>query len=385
MADMRWVGTWAASPVVTEGSFHDQSLRIIARVSLGGTRLRVRLSNACGLRNLVVGAARVAIRDKDAAVVRGSDRVLTFGGKGATAIAAGALVLSDPVALDVRPLADLAVSLYLPDSVPESLPITGHGNAHQTNYVSPPGDHTEALAMPVANVTENWYFLTGIDVEAPASAGGIVAFGDSLTDGNLSSLDINARWPDELARRLAARRGGRALGVMNHGIGGNRILHDTRGDSGLKRFDRDVLAQPGVSHAIVFLGTNDLRNRWKKPEEEVTAADMIAGLQQLAARAQAHGIKIYGCTLLPFENETFLPGAWTPAREAHRLAVNDWIRASGAFDAVIDFEKTLRDPAHPSSMRAAFDCGDHLHPSDLGYKTLGESIDLALFDSGRGR
>jgi lysophospholipase L1-like esterase len=381
MADMRWVGTWATSPVFTEGrSYTNQSLRIIARASLGGKSLRVRLSNAYGERPLALGAARVGVRDKDARVMPGSDRKLTFGGRDGATIAAGALLLSDPVELEFPALADLAVSLYLPGEVPENFRITGHGLAHQTSYLSPAGDHTAALAMPVASTTEDWYFLTGIDVLAPASAGGIIAFGDSLTDGNLSSLDTNARWPDQLARRIAARRGGRALGVMNHGIGGNRILHDTRGDSGLRRLDRDALAQPGATHVIVFLGTNDLRNRWGKPEEEVTADGMIAGLQQLAARTQEAGLKIYGCTLLGFENETYLPGAWTPAREQHRLAVNEWIRTGRAFDAVIDFDKTLRDPAHPSSMRADYDCGDHLHPGDFGYKTLGDSIDLALFD-----
>lgn len=381
MADMRWVGTWAASPVVTEGrSFANQTLRLIARASLGGRQLRVRLSNAYGRKPLALGAARIGLRDKDARIVPGSDRKLAFGGRDGVTIAAGALALSDPVELAVPALADLAVSLHLPGEVPEAFQITGHGNAHQTNYLSPPGDHGAAAAMPVAATTEDWYFLAGIDVLAPAHAGGIIALGDSLTDGNLSSLDTNSRWPDQLARRLAARAGGRPLGVMNHGIGGNRILHDTRGDSGLRRLDRDALAQPGATHVILFLGTNDLRNRWKKPEEEVTAETMIAGLQQLAARTQAAGLKIYGCTLLPFENETYLPGAWTPARERHRLAVNDWIRQARAFDAVIDFDKTLRDPAHPSSMKAEYDCGDHLHPGDFGYQTLGDSIDLALFD-----
>ena len=379
--DMRWVGTWATSPVVTEGlAFDNQTVRMIARVSIGGQSLRVRLSNAYGLRTLVLGGAQVALRDTGARIVPGSGRKLTFGGEDGVAIPAGALVVSDAVALEVPPLADLAVSIHVSGAWPETFQITGHGNAHQTNYVSPAGDHTAAVALPVEATTENWYLLTGIDVLAPRGAGGIVAFGDSLTDANISTLDANMRWPDQLARRLAARRGGRTLGVMNHGIGGNRILHDTRGDSGLRRFDRDALAQPGVTHVIVFLGTNDLRNRWAKPEEEVTAAQMIAGLKQLAVRAQVHGVKIYGCTLLPYENETFLPGAWTPAREQHRVAVNAWMRESRAFDHVIDFDQTLRDPAHPTSMLPKYDCGDHLHPGDLGYRTLGDSIDLALFD-----
>jgi lysophospholipase L1-like esterase len=379
--DTHWVGTWTTSPVVTEGlAFANQTLRMIARISIGGSTLRVRLSNACGLKKLAIAGARVAMRDKGAGIVPGSDRKLAFGGADGVVIPAGALVVSDPVALDVPALCDLAVSIFVPGDLPETFAITGHGNAHQTNYVSPPGDFTAAAALPVQATTENWYLVTGIEVLAPMATGGIVAFGDSLTDANISTLDANMRWPDQLARRLVARRHGRQMGVMNHGIGGNRILHDTRGDSGLKRLDRDALAQTGATHVIVFLGTNDLRNRNAKPEEEVTAADMIAGLQQLAARARTRGLKIYGCTLLPYENETFLPGAWTPTRDRHRIAVNDWIREGRAFDAVIDFEKTVRDPAHPTSMLPVYDCGDHLHPSDFGYQTLGDSIDLALFD-----
>jgi len=234
--------------------------------------------------------------------------------------------------------------------------------------------------MPVGKITDEWYFVSGIDVLAAREVGGIVAVGDSLTDANISTPDAFARWPDQLARRLIARRGGRMLGVMNQGLGGNRILHDIRGDSGLRRFDRDVLAQPGVTHAIVMLGTNDLRNRWRKPEEEATAPAMIAGLKQLALRAHAGGIRIFGATLTPFENETFLVGAWNPEREAVRIAVNTWIRTGGAFDAVVDFDAGLRDPEHPARMLPIYDCGDHLHPSDLGYNRMGDIIDLALFD-----
>jgi len=167
---------------------------------------------------------------------------------------------------------------------------------------------------------------------------------------------------------------------MNQGLGGNRILHDIRGDSGLRRFDRDVLAQPGVTHAIVMLGTNDLRNRYAKPDEEVTADQMIAGLTQMALRAQARGIKLFGATLTPFGNETFLPGAWNPVREGHRVAFNNWIRDSGVLDGVVDFDKALRDPEHPTQMLPIYDCGDGLHPSDLGYCQMGDAIDLALFD-----
>jgi len=378
---MRWVGTWTSSPVLTEGiAFDNQTLRVTARASVGGSSVRVRLSNACGRTKLAIGAAHIALRGKGAAIAAGSDRKLTFARSGSCTIPAGALVVSDPVELYVPPLADLAVSVHLPVEVREDFQITGHGNSRQTHYLSPPGDHCAAADMPVLRSTEDCCFVAGIEVLAPDGTGGIVCFGDSLTDGNISSVDGFHRWPDQLARRLAARRGGRAFGVMNQGIGGNRILHDTRGENALKRFDRDALAQPGATHVVVFLGINDIRYRVERQHEMVGADEMIAGLAQLAVRARANGLAVFGGTLLPFENETFVEGAWTEAGEAKRRAVNRWIRTGGAFDAVFDFERALRDPAHPARMLPVYDCGDHLHPSDRGYERLGDEIDLALFD-----
>jgi lysophospholipase L1-like esterase len=375
-----WVGTWTAAPAPAEGAaFSNHTLRMHVRASLGGDTLRVRLSNAHGSRPLAVGAVRIALRDRGPNIVPASDRRLTFGGAETAVIAAGALLMSDPVSLPFPPLGDLAISLHLPGDLPASFGITGR-YSRQTNYISPPGDFTAAVAMPVGKITDDWYFVCGVDVLAGPEAGGIVALGDSLTDANISTIDAFCRWPDQLSRRLQARAGGRPMAIMNQGLGGNRILHDVRGDSGLRRFDRDVLAQPGVTHVIVMLGTNDLRNRWAKPEEEVTAEQMIDGLKQLAVRARTRGIKIFGATLTPYENETFLVGAWTPAREAKRQAVNAWIREGAAFDAVVDFDTALRDPAHPARMLPIYDCGDHLHPSDLGYNAMGDAIDLALFD-----
>ena len=379
-----WVGTWAAAPAPAEGvvGFNNHTLRMNPRVSIGGDHVRVRISNAYGSRPLTIGAARIALRDKGPATVRGSDRKLTFGGSDGTVIAAGAVAFSDAVELSVPALADLAVSFHLPGEVLASFAITGR-YARQTNYISPPGDFTAHAAMPVGNLTDQWFFLCGVDVLAPAGTGGIVALGDSLTDANISTIDAFCRWPDELARRLVARHtnaGGRPMGVMNNGLGGNRILHDIRGDSGLRRFDRDVLAQPGVTHAIVMLGTNDLRNRWAKPEEEVTGEQMIAGLQEMAARAHSRGIKLIGATLTPFGNETFMANAWNPTREKHRVTVNTWIRESGAFDGVADFDAALRNPELLTQMRDEDDCGDGLHPSDSGYCKMGDVIDLALFD-----
>jgi lysophospholipase L1-like esterase len=378
--NLHWVGTWATAPAPAEsGGFNNHTLRMNARVSIGGDELRVRVSNAYGSRKLLIGAASVGKRDAGSGVVPGSNKTLTFGGSGTGTIAAGAFVISDPVDFDLAPLSDVAVSLYLPEEIPLNFGITGR-YARQTNYISPPGDFSDSTVMPVGSITSDWFFVSGIDVLATRETGGVVALGDSLTDANISTPDAFCRWPDQLARRLQARRGGRPMGVMNQGLGGNRILHDIRGESGLRRFDRDVIAQPGVTYAVVMLGTNDLRNRWAKPEEEVTADQMIAGLKQLALRAQTAGIKIFGATLTPFENETFLPGAWTPEREKTRQAVNEWIREGGAFDAVVDFDMALRDPEHPTRMLPIYDCGDHLHPSDLGYNKMGDAIDLSLFD-----
>src|SRR6516165_4544239 len=377
-SDKRWVGTWAAAPAPAEGvvGFNNQTIRLNPRVSIGGERLRVRISNAYGNRPLIIGAAMIALRDKGPTIVAG--RKLSFGGRDSAVIAAGAVQYSDPVDLPIPPLADLAVSFHLPSEVPANFVITGR-YARQTNYISPPGNFAAEAVMPVGNLTDQWFFLCGVDVLAPSDAGCVVALGDSLTDGNISTIDAFSRWPDQLARRLIARAG-RPVGVMNNGLGGNRILHDIRGNNGLRRFDRDVLAQPGVTHVVVMLGTNDLRNRWAKPDEEVNADQMIAGMKQLVVRAHTRGIKIFGATLTGFENETFLPGAWTPEREKTRQAFNEWIREGAAFDAVVDFDRALCDPEHPVRMLPIYDCDDHLHPSDLGYNKMGDAIDLSLFD-----
>jgi lysophospholipase L1-like esterase len=375
-----WVGTWTAASAPAEGAaFSNHTLRMTPRVSIGGSTLRVRISNAYGTRPLAIGAACVGLRSAGSALVPGSNRRLTFGSEARATIAAGALVVSDPVELAFAPLSDLAVSVHLPGDLPTSFGITGR-YARQTNYISSPGDFASEEVMPVGRLTDDWYFVCGIDVVAPPETGAVVALGDSLTDANISTHDGHHSWPSQLARRLIARPRGRPMAVMNQGLGGNRILHDIRGDSGLRRFDRDVLAQPGVTHTVIMLGTNDLRNRNGKADEEVTASQMVAGLKQLAVRGQARGIKVIGGTLTPFENETFLPGAWNPKREAVRQRVNEWLRGTDAFDAIVDFDRALCDRDHPTRMLPIYDCGDHLHPSDLGYRTLGDAIDLGLFD-----
>src|SRR5579864_2646246 len=283
---MSWVGTWSTTPAPVDGAVvANQTLRMLAHLSIGGTRVRVRLSNAYGLRKLRIGSASIGLRSQAAEIANGSHRRLTFGGCESISIPAGSLAVSDPVELHVPPLTDVAVSLFVPGEVPATFQLTGHGNAHQTNYISTPGDFTAISDMPVQELTASFLLLTCVEVDAPADTGGIVTVGDSLTDCNLSRLDANHRWPDQLARRLIARGQGRQFGVMNQGLGGNRILHDGRGDSGLRRFDRDVLSQPGVSHVIILLGINDIRNRNQLPEEVVSAEDMIVGLRQMIERA----------------------------------------------------------------------------------------------------
>ena len=366
--------------MVNGAAFNNQTIRMYARVSIGGDKVRIRLSNAYGAKPLTVGAVHLGMGERGGGIAANSDRKVTFAGTEGTTIAAGAHVVSDPVSLELRPLADVAVSVYLPGDVPADAGVTGR-YARQTHYLSSSGDFTGAASMPVARVLDQWFFLSAIEVVGSPETGGLVAFGDSLTDANLSTLDAHCRYPDRLARRLVERRAGRPMGVMNQGLGGNRILHDLSGDSGLRRFDRDVLAQPGVTHVIVHLGLNDIFNWNTKPEEEVTPDQMIAGLKQLALRARTRDFRVYGGTLVPFENQAFRRSTVKPEREKTRQAVNEWIRESGgAFDGVIDFDKAVRDPSHPARILQEYDSGDHLHPSDAGYNKMGDTVDLSLFE-----
>ena len=376
---MHWTGTWTTSSALVDGaSLENQTLRMMMRTSIAGSTVRLRLSNAHGGAPILIASTALALRANDkAAVHETSLRKLTFGGERSITIAPGALVLSDPINFELPPLADIAVTMYVPGPVTD---ISGHKSSRQMSYVSPPGDFSAQADMPVAEAVESWYFATCIEVLAPSSTIGVVAMGDSITDANISTPDTNSRWTDQLARRLVAARGPQFAGVMNQGIGGNRIWYDGQADNGQKRFDRDVLAQPGATHLILLLGTNDLRNRRGGPAQEATAPAMIAGLKQLGMRAKAAGLRACIGTLTPYENETFVPGCWTPARELVRQHVNAWIRKGEIFDAVIDFDQGLRDPEYISRLRPEWGCGDHLHPSDAGYLRMGDLIDLNLFD-----
>ena len=362
--------------------FNNQTLRQIVHITVGGSRVRVVLSNTFGTVPLTVGEAQVALRAQHAAIVPRSARVLTFNGHARTTVPAGAILVSDPVDLVVEDFADLAIDLYLPDDTSAmTSPITTHPASWQTNYVSPTGNHAGAVSMPVQTTTAyrradglptaTWFFLARVEVMAPETARAVVALGDSITDGTASTTDANNRWPDHLARRLA--HAGLRMAVLNAGIGGNRVLRDGNGPSALARFDRDVIAQPGVTHAIVLEGINDIGQA--RQSASPSAADLIGAHAQMIARAHARGITIYGATLTPFEGAAY----WTPEGEAKRQALNEWIRTSKAYDAVFDFDAAVRDPSHPARTLAQYDAGDHLHLNAAGYQAVANTIDLAVF------
>jgi lysophospholipase L1-like esterase len=377
-----WVGTWAASPMAAknpDGKFgapgtDGTTLREIVHISIGGPSVRVILTNEFGLDPLTISAAQVALSSGTSAITAGTATALTFGGKPSIIIPPGALAVSDPAALKVTPSSNLAVSLFLPDQPVNQL--TFHPFADQTNYLVP-GNVVSAASLDTPTPFFTWDFLKGVDVTADNKAASIVTFGDSITDGAHSTRDANARWPDVLARRLQADKKTVQLGVLNQGIGGNRILHDTTGPSALARFDRDVLAQSGVKYLVIMEGINDIGHATDpaKPYDVVTADDLIAGLSQLATRAHTHGIKVYGATLTPFVGAKYQ----SPAGEQMRQALNNWIRTTNQLDGVIDFDKVTTDPTHPGMFLILDDSGDHLHPGDAGYKAMGESIDLNLF------
>jgi lysophospholipase L1-like esterase len=376
-----WVGTWAASPLseaVNPGqpAPGNSTYRNIVHISLGGNAVRVQLTNEFGTAPLTVGAAHIAASVGGGSIQPDSDHALTFNGRPTVEIPAGAFVVSDPVNLQTAPLSDLAVSVYLPEQHINTT--TCHPFGDSTNYILK-GDATAAATADNSSPIYSWCFVKGIDVSTTAAdkAAAIVTFGDSITDGAASIRDANHRWPDVLAARLQADKLTAHLSILNQGIGGNRVLHDGAGPSALARFDRDVIAQSGVKYLIILEGINDI-GRLKAPHElgdNITADDLIFGLSQLVTRAHQHGIKVFGATLTPYMGA----GYSSPAGEQVRQAYNQWIRTSGVFDGVIDFDKITQDPAHPDTLLPDYDSGDHLHPKDAGYKAMGDAIDLSLF------
>ena len=383
-----WVESWGASQQIPEpqnalptDDLRDATLRQIVHLSLGGSAMRVHLSNAFGTQALHFTSVHVAhaVSPRAAAIDPTSDHALTFAGKPDVTIPPGAEYVSDPLNISVAPLSDIAVSFHL-DAPPD--PETGHPGSRSTSYYEH-GDAVGATDLPDAKHVDHWYQLTGIDVLTSSEAGTIVALGDSITDGHAATTNGNDRWPDILAARLQAEKKTRDVGVSNQGIGGNHLLTDGLGPNVLARLDRDVLAPAGVRWVIVFEGVNDLgglARNGEVPADQHTALveRVIAAYEQIIERARARGLRVYGATITPYMGSDYYhPGQWS---EADRQAVNAWIRGAGHFDAVIDFDAVVRDPAHPERLLPAFDCGDHLHPSPAGYKALGDAIPLGLFE-----
>jgi lysophospholipase L1-like esterase len=389
-AQSQWVGSWGASPLPPSAaagpfpaspSFNDRTVRQIVRLSVGGSRVRLRLTNEYGAKPVTIGAARVALADGADKLQAGTERAVTFDGKPSATIPAGAPLLSDPIDLQVSDLATLSVSVYLQG---DTGACTCHATGMQDGYVSAKGDFTQGTFAP-AQTIQMRAFLSGVEVQAPRGQA-VVVFGDSISDGVGSTAGANRRWPDLFAERLSARRGGVRFGVVNHGISGNQVLSNGAGMSALARFDRDVLSVPGVSHVIVFEGVNDLGLGYGRLEGPIAALmpppalkptreAMIAGYRQLIARAHAKGLKIYGATIAPYEGAAYYSAEGNTVRQA----INDWIRTSKEFDGVLDFDAAFRDPAKPTQMKDDLHSGDHLHGSDAGYRVVADSIDLALF------
>ncbi len=398
-ASWHWVSAWSAAvhtPLPFPGLppapvFENQTIRLVVRPTMGGDQVRIRLSNAFGTAALLIGSAHVAITKDKSSIVPESDRPLTFGGRPSISIPPGAPVVSDPVDLKVAAYTEISVSLYVPDKTPSS---TYHFWGQHETYVSEAGDFT-AKDMPNPSTKSSWYWLADVEVWAPDQAAATVAFGDSITDGVGAKQGDYTDWPDMLAKRLTDEKAAPPLAVVNEGIGGNRVLYDGAGVSALARFDRDVLAQPGVKNLIILEAINDIGWPHMKPpgpangdaprempfvHQMVTAQDLIMGMQQLIDRAHQHGIRVFGATLTPYEGA----GYYSDDGEATRQEVNRWIRTSDKFDGFFDFDAAVRDPNHPGMFLAAYDSGDHLHPSAAGFKAMAEAVDLAVLRGKKG-
>ena len=353
-------------------TFADQTIRMIARVSLGGRRVRVELSNMTNAQPQEIGSAHIALHKGAGEIVDGTDRPLTFGGGTSFTIPPGVLVVSDPVDLEVAPLSDLAVSIYLPHDTGAP---TSHMIGLHTAYISK-GDVAGLRSMPDPTTMFAYAWLSGIDVVAPSDAFAIVALGDSITDGYATTRDADQAWPTLLAKRLSANKATQHAAVVNQGISGNQVLRDGAGLSALARLDRDVLGRPGVKWVILLEGINDINIRGRADgPNALTSEELIWGYGQVIARCRANGIRVMGATIMPEEG---VPTASERGEEI-RQTVNRWIRAKGNFDAVVDFDAVVRDYERPVRVKQEFDPGDHIHPNDLGNHAMAEAFDVGFF------
>ncbi|MFD9114616.1 GDSL-type esterase/lipase family protein [Streptomyces bottropensis] len=366
--------TWGPSMVSGGQTFTSQTIRMVLHNNTSGAGLRIRLSNLRSTAALSVGAVTVAVQSSGATAVAGTTRTVTFGRSATPTIPAGQEMTSDVIPMPVVAEQNLLVSVHLPGTTGAS---TYHNDAHQTSYLSAAGTGNHAAEEAATNfttTTARWFYVAGLDVVSPTAKGTVVAIGDSITDGSSATNNANQRWPDYLARRLQAQSGGQRLGVVNAGIGGNRMVTDSpsaqQGIAARTRFSHDVLTQPGVKNAIVLEGINDINNT----TTPTPADQIIAGYQTMIDQAHTAGVRIIGGTILPHSSQT-------AAKAAIRAQVNDWIRTSGAFDAVIDFDAALRDPANPARLLPAYDSGDHLHPNSAGMQAIANAVDLALLTS----
>ncbi|MFE1795600.1 SGNH/GDSL hydrolase family protein [Streptomyces sp. NPDC059517] len=369
-APQHWTGTWEAAASGTAAPLPGASIRNVVRTSVGGTAVRVRISNRLGTLPLVLGAATLARQQPNAPkspkALSGTMRTLTFGGRKKITVPAGKDIVSDPLTLSVPAATNLLVTLHTPG---DSGPATYHRDALQTNFLALDGNRAaEAGGAAYKATTGSWYYVTGVDVLRPQAPGSVVALGDSLTDGSGSTPSANRRWPDRLAERLRALPAERRQGVLNAGVAGNRLLLEGRGPSALARLDADVLSRTGVRTLIVMEGVNDI----KSAPNQTDPAALGAAYREIVRRAHARGIRVVGATITPFGGH----GSHTAARERVRRSVNQLIRTGGLFDAVADFDAVVRDPSRPDRMRAAYDPGDHLHFNNAGMRALADSIDL---------